>query len=359
MKEKSNSFRGKITKEAQRSAQKDSGYLSLPKGIKMYNVEAETRKVKLDILPYTVSDVNHPCKNLSDGTAVAGSLWYRRPIKVHRSVGQGNARVICPTSVGKKCPICEYQKKLFNEGRPKEETVPLYPQNRSLYVVIPDGEDDIYVWDMANKMFQDMLMEELQDNPENEVFPDLEEGKTLEIRLKWKSFGDKGKPFPEATNVTFLDRDPYKESILDEVPDLDKLFVVKTYDEIKNLFFELDDEPDAGELKEEADEPKTERRERREKKVEKEEEETPKRTRKEVKEEEPEEEEKPARKRKEVEKEEEEPSARKRKDPVEEKSGGECPHDHVFGKDFEKFDICDKCDKWDACYDANKKLKKG
>jgi hypothetical protein len=197
---------------------------------------------------------------------------------------------------------------------------------------------------MANKMFQDMLVEELQDNPENEIFPDLEEGKTLEIRLKWKSIGEKGKPFPEATNVTFLDRDPYKESILDEVPDLDTVLVVKTYDEIKNLFFELDDEPDAGELKD-ADEPKQERKERRERKVEKEEtkeEETPKRERKEVKEEK-----------------EEEPPARKRKEPVEQKTEGDCPHEHTFGKDFEKFDICDKCDKWDDCYDANKKLKKG
>jgi hypothetical protein len=342
MKEKSNSFRGKVRTDGERSAKADSSYLNLPRGIKLYNVETDARKVKLDILPYTISDPNHPCKDVVNKIALKGDLWYRRPIKVHRNVGQGNAKVICPTSVGGKCPICEYQKKRFNEGAPKDETVPMYPQQRSLYIVIPDGEDDIYVWDMSNKMFQDMLIEELKESPENEIFPDLEEGKTLEMRLKWKTIGEKGKPFPEVTNISFLDRDPYKESILDEVPDLDTILIVKSYDEIKNLFFELDEEPDGGSLKSEEDgEPKPERKSRR---VEKEPE--------------PEKEERRSR-RTEPEKEEEPKPERRSSEVKEEETGEKCPHKMTFGKDFEKADICDKCEKWDACYDTNKKLKKG
>jgi hypothetical protein len=262
-------------------------------------------------------------------------------------VGQGNLKVICPTSIGKKCPICEYQKKRFNEGAPKDETVPMYPQQRSLYIVIPDGEDDIYVWDMSNKMFQDMLIEELKDNPDNEIFPDLEEGKTLEIRLKWKTIGEKGKPFPEATNITFLDRDPYKASILDEVPDLDTILNVKSYDEIKNLFFELDDEPDGGNLKsEEEDEAPKERKSRKVEKEPEVEEKTERRSRR--SELEPEKEEVPK----------EERRSRRSEVKEEETSGEKCPHGMKFGKDFEKADICDKCEMWDACYDLNKKLKK-
>jgi hypothetical protein len=344
-KEKTNSFRGKVQRDGERSAKADYSYLNLPEGIKLYNIESEARKVKLDILPYVISDPNHPCKDLANKIALQGDLWYRRPIKVHRNVGQGNAKVICPTSVGKKCPICEYQKKRFNEGAPKDETVPMYPQQRSLYIVIPDGEDDIYVWDMSNKMFQDMLIEELKDNPDNEVFPDLEEGKTLEMRLKWKTIGEKGKPFPEVTNISFLDRDPYKPSILDEVPDLDTILNVKSYDEIKNLFFELDEEPSGGSLKED-DEPKTERKSRRvEKDPEPEKEEKTERRSRRTEPEPEKEEEKPARRSKEVEK--------------EESGDNKCPHKMIFGKDFEKADICDKCELWDDCYDANKKLKKG
>lgn len=366
MKEKSNSFRNKVTKDGERSEKSNSSYLTLPNGIKSYNIESEARKVKLDILPYTISDPNHPCKDVVNKIALEGDLWYRRPIKVHRNVGQGNIKVICPTSVGKKCPICEFQKKRFNEGAPKDETVPMYPQQRSLYIVIPDGEDDIYVWDMSNKMFQDMLIEELKDNPDNEIFPDLEEGKTLEMRLKWKSIGEKGKPFPEVTNISFLDRDPFKASILDEVPDLDTILNVKSYDEIKNLFFELDEEPDGGSLKEDV-EPDQEKRERKSRRVEKEPE--PEKSERKSRRSEPEVEEKTERRsrksepepEKEPEEKLEEKPRRSREVEKEEKSDTKerCPHGMKFGKDFEKADICDKCAIWDDCYDANKKLKKG
>jgi hypothetical protein len=352
MKEKSNSFRGKVRTDGERSEKNFVSYLNLPKGIKQYQAEEDIRKIKLDILPYTVSDPNHPCKDVVNKIALEGDLWYRRPILMHTRVGGlGNSKILCPKSIGKKCPICDYQKKRFDEGAPKEETTPLYPQRRSLYVVIPDGEDDIYVWDMSNKMFQDMLIEELKDNPENEVFPDLEEGKTLEIRLKWKTIGEKGKPFPEATNITFLDREPYKASILDEVPDLDTILNVKSYDEIKNLFFELDEEPDGGGLKDvEDDEPK----ERKSRKVEKEpevEEKTERRSRKADPEPDPEPEPKEGRR-------------ARRSESKEEPSDEKCPPENIklgltFGKDFEKHDDCDKCSAWDACYDANKKLKKG
>jgi len=350
-KERTNSFRGKVNRDGEKSEKSNYSYLNLPEGIKLYNMESEARKVKLDILPYTISDFNHPCKDVVNKIALQGDLWYRRPIKVHRNVGQGNVKVICPTSIGKKCPICEYQKKRFNEGAPKEETVPMYPQGRSLYIVIPDGEDDIYVWDMANKMFQEMLIEELKDNPDNEIFPDLEEGKTLEMRLKWKTIGEKAKPFPEVTNISFLDREPYKASILDEVPDLDTILNVKSYDEIKNLFFELDDEPDGGSLKEDDDEPVKERKSR---KVEKEPEVEPEKETRRSRRSEPEEE-----KEKEKEPEKEERRSRRSETKEEETSGEKCPHKMTFGRDFEKADVCDKCEMWDACYDANKKLKKG
>jgi len=330
MKEKTNSFRGKITKEAQRTDKKGgSSYLKLPEGIKLFKTDEEKRKVKLDILPYVVTDSNHPCKDLENGIAVKGQLWYRRPIKVHR-VGQNNERVICPRSVGKPCPICEYQKKRYDENAPKEETKTYYPQSRSLYAVIPvDDGDDIFVLDMADKMFQEPLFKELQDCPENEIFPDLEEGKTVEVKFKWNApISGKGKPYPEAVDFTFHARDPYKESILDEVPCLDDILVVKSYNEIKAMFFELDEEPDGGKLdeKKEQDAPAPERRERRERKVEK-----------------PEQPEEPRRRR-----ESEEPA----------KSTGECPHEHKFGVDFEKFEICDKCAKWDDCYAESKRLKK-
>jgi hypothetical protein len=263
MREKKSNFRGKVNSDAQtqKNARSSSGYLNLPRGIKVYNAESEVKKVKLDFLPYVITDPNHPCKNPSLEIAMVGDQWWYRPFKIHRDVGSDRktSTVVCPHSVGKKCPICDYQKKLFDQGAPKTETVPLYPKDRALYVVIPLGqkayEETPHVWDMSKKMFHDILVELLEEDDSNEVFPALDEGKTLEISFKWDTIGEKGKPFPEARNIIFSDREPYDEKILDEVPNLDDILVILPYEELSNKFFGIDDEPDAGKLNDVEDEP--------------------------------------------------------------------------------------------------------
>jgi len=349
---KRSSFRGKIGRDAKKSTRASYGYLNLPEGVKAFSIKEKTRKIQFDILPYVVSDSNHPNKDEELGAALKGDLWYRRPFKIHRNVGAENETCVCPKSVGKPCPICDHQKKRFSEGADKEETKELYPKDRNLYVVIPlddDFDEEPYIWDMAQSLFQDVLKEELEEDEENEIFPDLEEGKTLEVSFKWKTLGQS--TFPEARNITFLDRDPYDEDILDKVPDLDTVLRVLTYEQLSNKFFELDEEEDAGELKEaEEERPARRKSSRTARKVEKEEED----------EDEPEEDVKPRRRAKapvkeEVEEEEEEEEEKPvRKSRASKKDDTECPNDHTFGKDFEEFDDCDDCDLWDACYDAHK-----
>ena len=352
---KRSSFRGKVGKDARKSTRASYGYLNLPEGVKAFSIKEKTRKIQLDILPYVVSDSNHPNKDEELGAALKGDLWYRRPFKIHRNVGAENETCVCPKSVGKPCPICDHQKKRFSEGADKEETKELYPKDRNLYVVIPlddDFEEEPYIWDMAQSLFQDVLKEELEEDDENEIFPDLEEGKTLEVSFKWKTLGTT--TFPEARNISFLNREPYDEDILDTIPDLDKVLRVLTYEQLSNKFFELDEEEDAGELAEVDEEDEKPRRKR------------PARTSRRVKkeeieeEEEEEEEEKPKRRTrkpvvKEEEEEEEEDEKPKSSRKVKKESGDPtCPNKHEFGKDFEEFDDCDDCDLWDACYDKHK-----
>jgi hypothetical protein len=357
----SNSFRGKVLKDSERNSKSDSKYLNLPEGVELYMAEIDVRKIKLDFLPYVVSDSNHPCKNEKDGTAVKDSLWYRRPFKVHRSVGTDNLKFICPTSIGKKCPICEYQKKLYDQGRPKEETVPLYPQRRSLYIVVDvEGEGTPLIWNMADKMLQDMLVKRLKEEPDNEVFPSLEEGKTLEIRLKWDSIGEKGKPFPEAVDIDFIDREAYSEKVLDEVPDLDTVLIVPTYEELHAKFFELDVEDTGGKLsdvkEEDENPPERKRRSLREVEPEKEEEKVPaRRSLREVKEEKA-----PERRsaRREPEPEKEKPPRRSSRREVEKEiPKGKCPYGHIFGKDIDNTNDCPECAVYDDCLDENEKVK--
>ena len=260
MKEKKSSFRGKVSKNAQKQKQAGAsyGYLNLPKGAHMYGIDGEPKSIVLDFLPYIVTDHKHPDMDANDGIAVVGSEWYRRGFKVHRNVGsdRDNSTVICPTSIGKKCPICEHQKKRFDDGAPKEETKELYPRSRFLYVVVPIDQAKYeavpHIWDVSQFLFQDTLTDELDRNDVNEIFPDLAEGKTLTLNLKWKPIPKSDKKFAETRSIDFEDREPYPEAIRKEIPSLDDMLHVLSYEEIYNKFFEIE-EDDAGALKEVAD----------------------------------------------------------------------------------------------------------
>ena len=382
MVQKKSSFGDKIGRNTQHQKEnkKSFGYLNLPKDVKVLSIPEDTRKIELDFLPYEVTDAKHPDRDTQYEIAVPGSLWYRRPFKVHRNVGVDKETVVCLKSVGKKCPICEYQQKRMNEKADKEEIVALYGKPRSLYVVMPIGikgyEEVPTIWDMSDKLFQETLNEELDSNEENRCFPDLETGKTLAITMKWKEFG-KSK-FPEVRSIIFTDRDdPYSEAILDDVPNLDEVLKILTYGEVEAKFFETDLEEDGGELKELAEEAPTRHKRASEEKEEAprrkrvvEEDEAPRRqkpapepeedevdesprTRRKMEEEK---EEKPTSTRKTAEKEEEAPTRTKRSQKTEDDENP-CPSGFRFGKDFEKYDECDDCPKWDPCFDASKKLK--
>lgn len=354
-KKKSN-FGDKVGRNVQhqRESKKSFGYLNLPKDMKVLQLEDGVQRIDLDFLPYVVTDEKHPDKDPQYEVAIVDSLWYRRPFKVHRNVGTENDTVVCLRSIGKKCPICDYREKRQKESADKEEIKELYAKPRSLYVVVPLGFKKFpeipTIWDMSDYLFQDVLNDELEASPEDRNFPDLEEGKTLSLKLKWKAFG--GNSFPEVRSISFAERDPYEEKILDEVPNLDEVLKILSYETIYAKFFE---EEDAGSLKDvKEEEPPT--RSRRSQPVE-EEEEKPTRSRRSA----PVEEEKPTRSRRAAEPdaapEEEKPtrSARREREEktVNKSSDPVCPHGYRFGIDTEKEGQkeCDTCDIWGKCLD--------
>ena len=342
MTQKKSNFRGKVCQDIQKekSEYASFGYLKMPQGVKMYNVEGKIREIKMDIIPYEVTDPNHPNRNDAVGIATVGDLWYRRPFKIHRNIGAEDEAVICPKSIGKACPICEYQRKRFKEGADKDELSALRAKDRNLYAIIPidseKHEEVVYIWEMAKSLFQDTLSDEIELDPENEVFPDLEEGKTLQIALKWKTLGKN--TYPEARSIKFNKREPYDESILDEVPNLDDMLKILSYEQLEAKFFNDEVEPDGGKLHDE----------------------------------EPAEESKPApeRKRKakplrgshsstdnppEKEKEKEAPVVRRRRKVEKTEDAEKCPHAHKFGTDYDLFSECETCEVWQSCMEENEK----
>lgn len=364
---KKSSFRGKTSTDAhrQKNAASSYGYLKLPKNVSVYSPEPDSR-VKLDFMPYIVTDKNHPDRNVQSDIAVEGSLWYKRPFKIHREIGTGNDTVVCPTSFGKRCPICEHRAKRFKEGADPEETKALKASDRNLYLVIPldskKNEAKLHLMDISQYLFQNLLNDELEEDEDHGVFPDLEEGLTLKVRWNSSVIG-KSKPFAEANRIDFLEREEgYDEKMLDTIPSLDELLTVMSYEALQAKFFELDSE----ETTKEADEDEEEEEKpivRKKKTIAPEPE----------PEEEEEEEEAPAppvRKKKpapvveeddedEEDEEEETPTpVRTKKTAVPEPAakakpaGNKCPHGHKFGVDVEKYDECDDCKLWDACDDA-------
>jgi len=240
---KKSSFKGAVSRNAERQARGSSqyGYLRLPKGVNIFKEEPRTR-VELDIIPYVVTCDNHPDRDEEYGIAVKGELWYKRPYWIHRGVGPDNQSVVCPSSVGKPCPICEYRAQLLKDGvKWDDDTVKaLKPSMRNLYVVIPKNNknysEEPHIWDISQFLFQEKLNEEIQENEEYETFPDLEEGYTLRIRFAEGTFGSN--KFAEVSRIDFIERKkPYDESILEKIPSLDDILEILPYPTIEAMFF--------------------------------------------------------------------------------------------------------------------------
>lgn len=245
-KKKTSSFRGKVTTDVAKQKKDAQGFgiLNLPKDVKTFSPKPDSR-ITFDVIPYRVSAQKHPDRNDQYQIATPDSIWYKRPFKVHRNIGADGETVVCLSSFGKKCPICEYLK--TNSGKlTKEEYGSIKASLRNLYIVIPldskDHEVEPHVLDISQYNFQNKLNEEMGENEDYEMFPDLEEGFSLKVRWGSKTMGT-GKPFAEASRIDFIDRKkPYDESIVDEVPCLDEVLKELTYDELHAKFFETEGE---------------------------------------------------------------------------------------------------------------------
>lgn len=319
-KKKKSMFAGRTNRSAKKKQKNKGsyGYLQLPKDVTVFKAVAG-KVFDFDIIPYIVTDEKHLDRDDDHGDAQPGDPWFKKPFKIHRNVGSGSNKtmVVCPTTIGKKCPICEHQAKRFKEGAPKEETAAMRTSLRNLYILVPKNhkkyKEEYHIWDFSDVNFQELLDEECENNEKNEVFADLEGGKTLSVRFS-EGKVDKNK-FPKAGRIDFEDRDKdYSMDVLEEVPNLDEVLKIYTYKQLETLFFEYDeDDADEDERSfKDADDG-----------------------------------DKPSRKKKDA--------GKKRSDS---KSKKKCPEDYKFGKDFEKKPECGDCDLWDVCSDEKARLKK-
>ncbi len=371
MKKKKFNFAGKISSNAA-ARKKGFGYGHLlTNGLDVWTPEVDS-KVVMDILPYLVKDKNHPDKDKEKGIAMEGTYWFKRPFKFHRNVGAKNSSEICLQSFGKKCPICEYRDKLKKDPEADEDAIKaLKPSERNLYAVVitkingKKQERKLQLFEFSDYLFQEKFVEQLEDKPEFETFPNPYEGASVSVKFAETNLG--GNKFAEPTRFDFEPRSKqYDDEFIDEIPCLDECLRVLTYDELKAKFMENDDVDNEEEEDEDEEERKPVKKGKKPVKPEPEEEDEDEEEEEEEEEDEDEEEEEEEEE--DEDEEEEEPAPRKRKTAVADKKKETpkkgkkeltCPHDYRFGKDTNKYDECEDCELWNECYAAKKQsLKK-
>ena len=268
------------------------------------------------------------------------------------------------------------------EDPPNDDDIDdLKPKEREMFNVMNEDEE-IQLLFLSYHNFGKLLEEEIREEEDYGGFADLEDGHKLSVRFKMETLG-KNK-YLKASKIDFKDREDLDESILDDVLNLDAIMIIKSYDDLYNEFWDVDD--DKSEKKEKKKTTSSRRKKNESKKDEskkdkKEEKKTTSRRKKKT----PEKKEKATPKKK-----KEKPKKLECPEDLDfgadfdeyeccddcdirkecgEKSGvdtskdessddkssgdGECPHGHEFGADCNKKDDCDECNEWEACQDAH------
>ena len=232
--------RAMVRDRAKRTQANNSGssFFKLKDGVETW-IPDKKATYRINHLPYTVSSENHP-----DDVPV-GERWYKRPFKVHYNVGPEEKRLVCPTSIGKPCPICEHVAKLKKDYEAnKDEIKGCKAKNMVAYNIrLADDEDEdkvrLFVWSAFN--YSDELEKELIDgDEENCDFFELEDGKTVKVRIAEDSFDSR--KFLKADRVDFTSRDNLDEDVMEAVLDLDESLIVLPYEKINTLFYGSDED---------------------------------------------------------------------------------------------------------------------
>ena len=297
----------------------------------------DPREHLLDIIPYIAG------KGHTDPDIKPGDITYYLPLFVHERIGALNAHYVCPARlVGKKCPICEEQKRLLDSGLEwgSEPVQKLEPRKKTIYNIVcydsdKDEDKGVQVWVAAWFNFERLITELAKCTPRGCGYTNFcdttKRGKSIAFKREGKKKDD-----TKYIGHKLVDRDyDIPDDILDSTYCLEEVIHVATYQEIHEVFWASKD------TKPTVQEPQEKERERG----------TPapaplsneeaggrlRRSRGNV----------PA-----------EVSVEDTKSKGDVQDPSECPHNHTFGKDIDKMDECTSCDSWDDCAVAADKIER-
>ena len=181
--------REEIIKKSTTQTSGGGNWFRLPEGVETWEPK-EKGKFKIDVIPYETTSGNHP------NEVAKGVVWYQHPFKVHHGVGADGKSIVCPTTVGKKCPICEEISRLSKNYDENEETIKSLRAQRyvAFNILHPDDPDKVAIFALSVGKFYNALEKEIQESDEDDIanfFDVTESGKTLKVRFSEASYAGK------------------------------------------------------------------------------------------------------------------------------------------------------------------------
>lgn len=273
------SMRDRIREQAKNANNEGASYVKTTKKVHFFSPKAD--EYDLDIIPFENQNEKHPL-----GYEVGDLVPYVR-FKVHAGIGSEDKKYICPTSIGKKCPICEERKAMSNDSNCDPDILKaLAPKDRMLFNVIDlkNEKAGVQLFDHSYHLFGKRLLADI-DKAENATggrkrsmphagFAELDGGQTLIASFIEKKMGSN--KFYECDRIDASDREDYGDSILDEALNLDECLKILDYDSLKAIFLEIDPEDQgSGRKREEKKEETPSRGRGRKEEAEEEKDETP------------------------------------------------------------------------------------
>lgn len=213
----------------------------MPKGLEIFKFD-KADMYKLRILPYEVSD-----RAVDHRFADSGVLHYEYSYWVHQGLGlEGKARHCClKETFHKPCPICDYLATLEDRWGADKDTYNSYrPKQRQLFALynVEDKNKTIKLYESsffsgAGQMSLGQWIDSMiMANPDKYAgFFHLQDGMNLHISVK-QGNPFKGNPTWKITHVEGVEAKDLDDEILDSVPQLDKLPIELSYDELNDIF---------------------------------------------------------------------------------------------------------------------------
>jgi len=204
-------------------------------------------KNAIDIMPYRVTQSWYPTLRTRAGECTnleVGMRDYKLEYPVHK-IRAG--RFLCPREAFGRAndSICEEmfaewgKRKVpgsnFNEKKARD----LQTSWRNAYIIYDyyDAEKGFQLWNMAYANFEKYLLEQIYQ--EMKIFWDLAEGFTLEFKMREEAVAGSDKATYKELHgdIEFVNRDPYKEDVLDQIPSLDAALIISSYEDIHEAYF--------------------------------------------------------------------------------------------------------------------------